>query len=118
MAHVVDSPMAGPVEAPNSKDIEMKDTAMTETKQMSNGESGDSNLDFCTGDDFLSISHSTALVSPSGAEFDLIVKRIRGLMDEGRGECIYDIGVPLGDFGNTSGAASSTPAEGADASMS
>ena len=48
----------------------MKDTVMTET----NGGSGDSNLDFCTGDDFHSISHSTALVSPSGAEFDLIVK--------------------------------------------
>merc|ERR1712241_1095964 len=76
---------------------------MTET----NGGSGDSNLDFCTGDDFHSISHSTALVSPSGAEFDLIVKRIRGLMDEGRGECIYDVGVPLGEFGNTSGGASS-----------
>ena len=28
-------------------------------------------------------------------------------MDEGRGECIYDIGVPLGEFGNTSGGASS-----------
>ena len=52
----------------------MKDTAMTETKQMANGQSGDSNLDFCTGDDFLSISHSTALISPSEGEFDLIVK--------------------------------------------
>ena len=52
----------------------MKDVAMTETKDMSNGENGDGNLDFCTGDDFLSISHSTALVSPSGSEFDLVVK--------------------------------------------
>ena len=58
----------------NSTDIEMKDVAMSETKDISNGDTGDGNLDFCTGDDFLSISHSTALVSPSGSEFDLVVK--------------------------------------------
>ena len=52
----------------------MKNVAMTETKDHSNGDTGDANLDFCTGDDFLSISHSTALVSPSGSEFDLVVK--------------------------------------------
>ena len=40
------------------------------------------------------------------------LQRIRGLIDEGRGECIYDIGVPLGEFGNTSGGASSVPVEG------
>ena len=40
------------------------------------------------------------------------LQRIRGLIDEGRGECIYDIGVPLGEFGNTSGGASSVPIEG------
>jgi hypothetical protein len=42
------------------------------------------------------------------------LQRIRGLIDEGRGECIYDIGVPLGEFGNTSGGASSVPAEGSE----
>merc|ERR1719323_2762558 len=100
-----------PIEASNSTDVEMKDIAMTETKDHSNGDTGDSNLDFCTGDDFLPISHATALVSPSGSEFDLVVKRIRSLIDEGRGECIYDVGVPLGEFGNTSGGASSVPVD-------
>ena len=52
----------------------MKDANMEDSKATVNGNSGDSNLDFCTGDDFLSVSHATALVSPSGAEFDLIVK--------------------------------------------
>ena len=52
----------------------MNDAAMQEAKPAININDGDSNLDFCTGDDFLSISHSAALVSPSGAEFDLIVK--------------------------------------------
>jgi len=113
MAHVVDSPMK-PIEATNATDIEMKDVALTETKSVPNGDTGDANLDFCTGDDFLAIAHSTALVSPSGSEFDLIVKRIRGLIDEGRGECIYDVGVPLGEFGNTSGGASSAAPEDAD----
>ena len=45
-------------------------------------------------------------------------QRIRGLIDEGRGECIYDIGVPLGEFGNTSGAVSSTPLEGNESQCS
>ena len=57
----------------NSIDIEMKDIVM-ESKHVPNGDNGDSNLDFCTGDDFLPISHATALVSPSGSEFDLVVK--------------------------------------------
>ena len=55
-------------------DIEMKEANMEDSKDTVNGNSGDSNLDFCTADDFLSVSHSTALVSPSGAEFDLIEK--------------------------------------------
>jgi GTPase len=102
------------LDSTNCTDIEMKDANMGDSKATVNGNSGVSNLDFCTGDDFLSVSHSTAMVSPSGAEFDLIVKRIRGLIDECRGECIYDIGVPLGEFGNTSGGAgaSSVPVEG------
>ena len=36
------------------------------------------------------------------------------MIDEGRGECIYDVGVPLGEFGNTSGGASSAAPEEAD----
>ena len=52
----------------------MKDASMEDSNTVNIGNSGDSNLDFCTGEDFLSISNSTALVSPSGAEFDLIVK--------------------------------------------
>ena len=39
------------------------------------------------------------------------LQRIRSLIDEGRGECIYDVGVPLGEFGNTSGGASSVPVD-------
>ena len=52
----------------------MKDASMEDSNAINIGNSGESNLDFCTGEDFLSISNSTALVSPSGAEFDLIVK--------------------------------------------
>jgi GTPase len=117
MAHVVDSPIK-PLETSNSTDIEMTDEAMESSNGINHGGSDESDLDFCTGDDFLSISHSTALISPSEGEFDLIVKRIRGLIDEGRGECIYDIGVPLGEFGNTSGAVSSTPLEGNESQCS
>ena len=40
------------------------------------------------------------------------------MIDEGRGECIYDVGVPLGEFGNTSGGASSAAPEEADSQES
>jgi len=59
------------------------------------------NMDFLEGEDYSSIADPLALVSPDGAQFDLFVKRIRSLMEEGRGECIYDVGVTLGDFGLT-----------------
>ena len=52
----------------------MNDATMEEAEPSPNVNDGDSNLDFCTGDDFLTISHSAALVSPSSTEFDLIVK--------------------------------------------
>ena len=48
-----------------------------------------------SGPDYSSISSSTALVSPSNEEFDLITSRIRSLIEEGRGEAIYEVGVPL-----------------------
>ena len=35
--------------------------------------------------------------SPSSDEFDLITQRLSSLMEEGRGEAIYDVGVPLVD---------------------
>ena len=46
------------------------------------------------------------------------LQRIRSLIDEGRGECIYDVGVPLGEFGNTSGVASSAAPDEADSQES
>jgi len=55
-------------------DIEMTDETMESSNGINHGGSDESDLDFCTGDDFLSISHSTALISPSEGEFDLIVK--------------------------------------------
>ena len=35
--------------------------------------------------------------SPTSDEFDLITQRLSSLMEEGRGEAIYDVGVPLVD---------------------
>ena len=58
-------------------------------------------MDFLEGDDFTSIASPSSLVSPDASQFELFVKRIRMLMEEGRGECIYDVGVTLGDFGLT-----------------
>ena len=52
----------------------MTDDAMDSSNGINHGVADESDLDFCTGDDFLSISHSTALISPSEGEFDLIVK--------------------------------------------
>ena len=52
----------------------MNDVLMGASRVTNNGMNCVSNLDFCTGDDFSSISHSSALVSPTGVEFDLIVK--------------------------------------------
>lgn len=43
--------------------------------------------------EFAAVSHSRALVSPNDKEFDLIAKRVRLLVDEGRGECIFEVGL-------------------------
>ena len=42
------------------------------------------NMDFLEGEDYSSIADPLALVSPDGAQFDLFVKRIRSLMEEGK----------------------------------
>jgi len=42
---------------------------------------------------FSVISGSRALVSPNDKEYDLIIKKITGLMEEGRGECIFEVGL-------------------------
>jgi len=43
--------------------------------------------------EFATINRSTALISPNEEEFDLILARIRLLMEEGRGETIFEVGV-------------------------
>ncbi len=47
--------------------------------------------------DLSSISRATSLVSPGEREYDLLTSRLRGLIEAGRGECIFDVGVPLVD---------------------
>lgn len=42
---------------------------------------------------FASISHSRALISPNDQEFELISQRLNMLMTEGRGECIFEVGL-------------------------
>jgi GTPase len=42
---------------------------------------------------FVSISHSRALVSPDEHEFELITERLISLMDECRGEYIFEVGL-------------------------
>ena len=50
--------------------------------------------------------------SPSSDEFDLITQRLSGLMEEGRGEAIYDVGLPLVDSDENGTAGQSvTPGE-------
>eukprot|EP00095_Tigriopus_kingsejongensis_P005109 snap_masked-scaffold161_size295871-processed-gene-1.3 protein:Tk05109 transcript:snap_masked-scaffold161_size295871-processed-gene-1.3-mRNA-1 annotation:"gtp-binding protein 1" len=53
-----------------------------------------------TRPDYTLIAAHTALISPNEAQFDLIIQRIKDLMEEGRGETIYDVGVPLTDCGD------------------
>ena len=56
----------------------MKDSPMEPAKTNANAQSdNNADLDFCISDDFSSVSHSTALISPTGAEFDLVVKVTR-----------------------------------------
>ncbi|TRY73243.1 hypothetical protein TCAL_07399 [Tigriopus californicus] len=47
--------------------------------------------------DYSSIAASTSLISPNESQFELILQRVRDLMEEGRGETIYDVGIPLHD---------------------
>lgn len=42
---------------------------------------------------FAVISHSRALVSPNEKEFDLIQKKLEKLMEDGRGETIFEVGI-------------------------
>ena len=46
---------------------------------------------------FASISHSRALVSPDEHEFELITERLISLMDECRGEYIFEVGLGTGE---------------------
>jgi hypothetical protein len=46
---------------------------------------------------FASISHSRALVSPDEHEFELITERLISLMDECRGEYIFEVGLGSGE---------------------
>ena len=41
-----------------------------------------------------SLSRSTALVAPNEEQFDEITDLIKNLIEEGRGECIFDVGMP------------------------
>ena len=54
---------------------------------------------------FSIISHSRALVSPNEKEYDLISRKVDQLMQEGRGECIFEVGLgsdpPASDDTNT-----------------
>ena len=45
----------------------------------------------------VSISHSRALVSPDEHEFELITERLISLMDECRGEYIFEVGLGSGE---------------------
>ena len=42
---------------------------------------------------FSIISHARALVSPNEKEYDLISRKVDQLMQEGRGECIFEVGL-------------------------
>merc|ERR1719210_1262874 len=68
MAHIVESTSSGEGE----KDLEMEDNSDAQ---------------------FACVSHSRALVSPSEDEFELIVKKLNILIAEGRGECIFEVGL-------------------------
>jgi len=52
-------------------------------------------MDTLNGDhaDYSSINRATALVSPSSSEYELITSKVRDLMEDGRGETIFELGV-------------------------
>ena len=45
------------------------------------------------GEDYSSINRANVLVSPTEQEFELLMSKIRDLMESGRGETIYELGV-------------------------
>ena len=45
------------------------------------------------GEDYSSINRANVLVSPTEQEFELLMSKIKDLMDSGRGETIYELGV-------------------------
>ncbi|CAG0921887.1 unnamed protein product [Notodromas monacha] len=47
--------------------------------------------------DFSSVSSRLAWVSPNEEEFDLLTRKLRMLMEEGRGETLFDLGVGIDD---------------------
>ncbi|XP_051573606.1 GTP-binding protein 1-like isoform X2 [Myxocyprinus asiaticus] len=63
-----------------------------EDGELFNGETLDHSIDFCS---------KLALVSPSGEQYDLLLRQLRERMDEGCGETIYVVGVGSdgGDYG-------------------
>lgn len=46
-------------------------------------------------DTYAEISSVTALVSPNEKQFELFIKKVQELLKEGRGETIFEVGVPL-----------------------
>ncbi len=56
-----------------------------------------------SGPDLTCISGSGALVSPGEREYDLLTARLRALVEDGRGECIFDVGVPVRGGGGVKG---------------
>ncbi len=83
MAHLVDAGVPAAVGTPASN---VRTTQLTAPDLASSGEV-----------DLSMISGSDALVSPGEREFDLLTGRLRSMVEDGRGECIYDVGVPLID---------------------
>lgn len=46
----------------------------------------------CNVPDLSSIAAANALVAPDEKQYDLITVKLRDLMEEGRGECIFEVG--------------------------
>lgn len=65
--------------------VEEKPSPEDESKMMDLDETNDAR--------FASILHSKALVCPNEREYELITERLNILMAEGRGECIFEVGL-------------------------
>ena len=66
----------------------LDDKSPTEDKNMEVDDTSDAR--------FAAILHSRAMVSPNDHEFELITERMASLMEEGRGECIFEVGLGSG----------------------